>query len=310
MANETPKKNNRRWIPVIIVLILAGLCIGVWYYFAKSPDKEKHIENLAPHVNMSKITITDIDGETIKFKANVVLANAFPVKLNTRRIQYQVYIDTAMIARSSYNEALTINSNDSISMDLPMEASVKRTLNILEEFKKQQIDSADYRVKAQVYINVPISGERQFDFDLKKRLPAFLLPELKLADTDIKKLGLKESGIDLQFVVNNPNNFELKLKDSHLSVNIDHNIDLEGTLEDLILPAKGNQTVSVHLNIKTNKLGKAAWKLLFDKRHTHFYVVFKGKANADNQILNNTNLLVTAQGTVEEMLQAVKEIRK
>lgn len=310
MANETPKKRNQLWIPVVIVLILAGLCTGIWYYFAKSPDKEAHIENLIPHVSMSRITITDIDGETIKFKANVVLANTFPVKLNTRRIQYQVYIDTAMIARSSYNDPIIINSNDSMRMDLPMEASVKRTLTILDELKKQQKDSADYRVKAQIYIDVPVSGERQFDVDLKKRLPAFWLPELKLADTDIKKLGLKESGIDLEFVVSNPNNFELKLKDSHLSVNIDETIDLEGTLEDLNLPAKGNQTVSVHLTIKTNKLGKAAWKLLFDKTHTRFYVVFKGKANADNHILNNTNLLVTARGTVAEMLQAVKEIRK
>jgi LEA14-like dessication related protein len=309
IMKDTSQKQKRYWIPLVILLILAGIAFGAWYYFARSPKKDEHIEKIIPHLNMAHIRITDIDGERIRFTLNATLANSLPVKLSTSRIQYQVYIDTAMIVESTYDKPLNVESSDSIALDIPMEASMKRILGILKEFKKQHIDSTNYRIVAQVYLDLPIAGERQFNFDVVKRMPTVIIPELKLADTDIKKLGFKESGVDMAFTVFNPNNYEIKLKDGRLNVKLDENLELEGNMEDIKLPAKGKQTVSIHFDLKTNKLGKAVWKLVFNKKDTHFDLIFKGILDADNDVIDNTNLVVTANGTLDEALQTAKELK-
>ncbi len=258
---------------------------------------------------MTNITITDIDGEHIKFLIHASIGNPFPVNLNTKRIQYQVYIDTAMIAESSYEEPINVNSKDSTILDIPMEASLKRMLGIFKEFKKQHIDSADYKIISQVYINVPVAGEQQFDFNIVKRMPSIILPELKLADTDIKKLGFKNSGVDMEFLIENPNNYPLKLKNGSLYATLDDNVELESKLNDIDIAANSTQTIPVHFDIKTNKLGNAAWKLLFNKKNLRYKAVFKGVLDTETDILKNTNLTITSNSTVDEALNAVKELK-
>lgn len=306
---EVTHKTNRVWIPVVILLLLVAIGTGTWYYFFRSPEKDEHVENIIPHINVANIEITDIDGEHIRFLVKASIANTFPVNISTKRIQYQVYIDTAMIAESSYEQPLEVRSSDSISFDIPMEASLKRMLGILNEFKKQHTDSADYKIIAQVYVNVPVAGEQKIDVNIVKRLPAILLPELKLADTDFKKLGFKESAIDMSFIIENPNRFPIKLKDGKVKVKLDENIDLDAKIADIEIAANSSQTVPVHFDLKTNKLGKTIWKLVFNKKNTHFNVVFTGKLNTETDILRNTNLVITAKGTVDEALKAIKEMK-
>ena len=308
METQTAKP-KRYWIPITIILILGIIGFGTWYYFAKSPDKDEHVENLIPHINMTNIEITDIDGERIKFLIHASIGNPFPVSLNTKRIQYQVFIDTAMIAESSYEEPINVNSKDSTMIDIPMEASLKRMLGIFKEFKKQGTDSADYKVISQVYINVPVAGEQKFDFNIVKRLPSVILPELKLADTDIKKLGFKNSGIDMSFIIENPNNYPLKLKDGHINAKLDDKIDLDAIIKDIEIAAHGKETIPVHFDIKTNDLGGAAWKLVFNKKNMQYSAVFKGILDTETDILKNTKLTITANGTVAEALKTIKEIK-
>jgi LEA14-like dessication related protein len=307
MEQQTKQKSKRYLIPITIGLIIVALIFGIWYYFFASPEKGEHIDKIAPHVSLGHVNITDIDGEHIKLTMNLDFANPFPINLNTKRIQYQVYIDTAMIAESSYEKPIDIASTDTTAIDIPVEASLKRLFNILKEFKKQQTDSVDYKIIAQIYLNTPIAGERQFDFTIIKRLPAFMTPEIKLVDTDIKKIGFKESGIDMAISIHNFNQFDMKIKNGHLDVLLDENIKLEGNLEDLHIPSQQSRIVSVHFKI--NKLGKAVWKILFNKKNTRFNFVFKAVADADNQIFHNTNLMITAHGTLGEALELVEDLK-
>jgi LEA14-like dessication related protein len=305
---ETLHKPNRSWLPVIIVMaLLAAIGTAAWYYFFRSPGKDKHVEKLIPHINVANIEITDIDGEHIKFLIKASIANAFPVDLSTKRIQYQVYIDTAMIAESSYVQSLEVRSSDSIAFDIPMEASLKRMIGILKEFKTQHTDSADYKIIAQVYMNLPVAGEQKLEVNIIKRLPVILIPELTLADTDFKKLGFKESGIDMSFNIENPNRFPIRLNNGKLNVKLEENIDLDATVADIKIAANSRQTVPAHFDLKTTKLGSAIWKLVFNKKNTHFNVVFTGMLDTETDILKNTNLVITAGGTVDEALKAIKE---
>lgn len=145
-------------------------------------------------------------------------------------------------------------------------------------------------------------GERKFSMEFTKRLPVFRPPKLETEDVDVDSLGFDESKIDLVTQVANLNLFALKLKDGKYAFTVDNDIVMEGSLEKIIdIPAKGSSPVYMHLDLKTAKMGKFLWKMLFDKTGTPFKVNFRCKMLTDNNMLKNSNMVFNITGTLDEL---------
>jgi LEA14-like dessication related protein len=123
-----------------------------------------------------------------------------------------------------------------------------------------------------------------------------------MEDIDVNELGFDESKINLVAKVSNPNLFPIKLKDSKYTFRVDNDIAMEGSLEKIIaIPAKGSSSVSMHLDLKTSKMGKFLWKMLFDKADTPFKVNFRSKLLSDNTMIKNSNMVFNITGTLDEL---------
>jgi LEA14-like dessication related protein len=193
---------------------------------------------------------------------------------------------------------------------MPMELLAKPMARVLQYFDKHKIDSADYTMKATVVMDVPVSGNRSFDMDFTKRLPAVRLPKVKVQDVDLHALRLKKKGADIVVRVNNPNVFPLKLKDSKFSFAVEDDLKMNGSLEKIInIPPKGSQDVSMHAQVMDGSMLKAGWKWLTDKEDTRFTYNFKCKVMSEGAMLHNSTMATTMQGTLGELARAAKEIK-
>lgn len=301
------------WVPIIILLLLiAGF---LWWRNAHAPSgkgqavagKEKGaLGGLKPTVSVASVDVTDIDEDKIKMNAHVLLSNPLPVTLTTQGLDYVIMIDSVTVIKDVYKQPITIRSSDSTAIKLPLEVLSKPLASVIKYFDAHKIDSADYTMKATVHVDVPVAGERSFDINMTKRLPAIRMPKIKAGKIDFDKVGLKESALDLNVRVENPNLFPLKMKDGKYSVTIDKDEPMEGTLEKIInIPAKGSQDVTMHVDMKTGKVGKMALKVLFDKKDTHFKMHFQCKLMTENKMLNNSNMAFNIQGTLDELKDAL-----
>lgn len=299
---------GKKWLIALVIVALIILGFWIWWRAPHSAIK-KEAEKLKPELQVASMNITDIDPDKISATSKVIISSNLPIEVKTKRLDYVIYIDSAKVIEDSYTKPITIRSGDSTAINLPMEIMYKKLTAVLKKFENQKVDSADYSMKATFQVDVPIAGERNFTMNFSKRLPALRLPKAKLGDIDIGKFGFKETELDMVVNVTNPNVFPIKMKDGKYKFSIDNDENvMQGVMEKIVnIPAHGSEPVSMHVDMKTMKVPKLGWKMLFDKKDTRFKMNFSCKLMSDNGMLNNSNMAFNMSGTLDELTQAVKK---
>jgi LEA14-like dessication related protein len=282
------------------LLLLAGLLAGgIWLY--RGLTKPAGTEgSLKPELGVAAVRVTDLDAERIKMDVGLKLSNPTPVELNTSRVDYRILIDSVPVIESSYRQPIRIASSDSTVVQVPMEVLREPLGKILKRFKEQGIDSAQYRLEATIFADVPIAGEREFNLEKSARLPAFQLPDMKIEDVKIGKLGLKESSLDVTIRLFNPNVFPIKIKNAQYTIRVGEESEIEGQLQELVnVPAKGSAPIATHTDVE--KGGKLALKFLFDKKDTPFRLDYRGELLTDSEYLEDSRIALRVEGTLDEL---------
>jgi len=302
---------TNKWLIVIVVLLLLG---GAGFWWWKSPVSDSSKENVAekvmPTIGVTSAQITDIDADGIKLLSKITLFNPLPIDIKTKKLNYTIYIDSVKVIEDAYEKLISIRSSDSSTLTLPMQLLAKPMTQVLKYFDDKKIDSANYSVEASFEVDVPIAGERKFTMNFTKRLPAFRIPEIKVNHVDLNGLALKSKGMDLEVHVSNPNLFPLKMSDGKFKFVIEDAMHMSGVLEKTIdIPSKGSQDVSMHASVTDGNMLKTGWKMLTDKKDTHFSCKFNGKLESENKMLSESKMSTTITGTLDEIMNAVKKAK-
>ncbi len=299
---------NKKWLIIVAVFLVLVIASWLWWQSSSSaPMKKEVAQRLTPEISVASLNISDIDDDRIKLSSKVTISNPLPVDINTNRLSYEIFIDSARVMKDSYDKPISIRSSDSTVIELPMELLIAPLAHVLKYFDDHKIASADYSIKATFLVDVPIAGERSFTMNLSKRLPALHIPKMKVKDVDLHALSMKKKGVDMVVHVTNPNRFAIKMKDASFALNVEDDIEMAGVLEKIVdIPANGLEDISMHADVKEGKVLKAGWKLLTDKKDTHFKYKFTCKLLSENEMFNNSTMATTITGTIDELLNAVK----
>ncbi|CAA9888398.1 conserved hypothetical protein [Candidatus Methylobacter favarea] len=289
---------KKYWLGLLVVTGL--LLLGYVGWNLRNAEGEGI--HLLPALKVAAINNVNIESERIKMTSKIILSNSLPINIKTKRLDYSIFIDSIKVAESSYTKPILIHSSDTTVIEVPIEILKEPMARLLKHFEKHKTKTADHTFKAAIKVDFPVVGEKEFTMAFSKRLPVFRLPKMETEDVDVNALGFDESKIDLVAQVSNPNLFPLKMKDGRYSFTVDNDIIMEGRLEKIIaIPAKGSSSVSMHLDLKTTKMGKFLWKMLFDKAGTPFKINFRCKLLSDNNMLKNSNMIFNITGTLDEL---------
>lgn len=300
-------RSGKKWLIALAIVALLAAGVGLWWYAPHSSIK-KGAQRLKPELSVASLDITNITEDKMSATSKVVLRNNLPIEVKTNRLSYVIYIDSVKIIEDSYSKPITIRSSDTTAIRLPMEIMFRKLTAVMKRFENKKIDSADYAVKATFEADVPIAGERNFTMNFSKKLPALRLLKAKMGNIDLGKLGLKESSLDITVNVENPNAFPIKLKEGKYSFSMDNDKNvMDGVMQKVVnIPARSTTPVSMHVDMKTMKMPKLGWKMLFHKKDTHFKMNFSSVLMSDNGMLNNSKMAFNMSGTLKELTNAVK----
>ena len=301
-------RSNKGIIIIIVLILIAGAAFWWWKSPSSESTKEKAADKLAPSLNVASLNISEIDKDRIKMDSKISISNPLPVDINAKRMDYTIYIDSIKVVEDAYEKPISIRSKDSTVIDLPMELLAKPMVQVIKHFDDNKIDSAVYMVKASFEVDVPVAGEKKFTMNMSKKLPALRIPKIEVKDIDLHALSLKGKGVDMTVQVTNPNRFPLKINNGAFSVTIQDALKMNGVLEKMIdVPAKGNQDVSMHAEVTDGSVLKSGWKMLTDKKDTHFNYKFTGEIVSDNPMLKNSKMVTNINGTLDQLVKAVKK---
>lgn len=263
------------------------------------------MEEVAPEMEVVAVDISNIDDESIDATSRIRLKNPFPAEINTNRINYEIYIDSIKVIEGAYNRPVEIASSDSTLIEIPMEILADPMKRVLDYFEKYEIDSAEYTMNITYEVDVPIAGENDFDMEFSKKLPAIHLPEVEIEDLDLNLLKSRE-GIDVVLQVYNPNLFPLNISNGSFSFIVEDELEVVGQMEDQInIPARETGNVAIFSKKRSGSMLETGWDFLFNQEDTRFNYHFSFIMESENEMLDNTNMRMNINGTLDEIANAL-----
>ncbi|SEI45047.1 Late embryogenesis abundant protein [Dyadobacter sp. SG02] len=287
--------------PVIIILLLLGIAVAIWYFFKKS--KPDAVTGLKPHVEMSIAHISDVTDSTIKMELKTLLYNPLPVGMHLKRLNYVVKMNGKTIVEDHYNQPLEVKAADSSLLTLPAKVKI-RNLRVEgdEEAAKGQ-DSADYHFKTILHFEKPFLGKDSLVLDMDKRLPLYRLPKVKMAGYDFKKLGLKESDIVVKIEVTNLNTFSLQFRDPRYAMDLGKQKRFaEGAVTGITrVKAKSTEIYEIPLSVSLGKVIKAGAQMIGKGKELPFTFYFKSKIKSENEVLDGSDMNLIMDGELKDL---------
>jgi LEA14-like dessication related protein len=300
---------NNKWLIIVAVLLIA--VAGIWWWSSSSSSSSSQspggaiAEGLTPEIDILSVRITNISDDRVDVIAEVILKNSLPVEFSSSSMEYEAYIDSIKVVEDVHNDPVTLNSGDSTVIELPLEVRVDPLDQVLSYFKENNIDSAHYALNASVILDVPIEGKEEFDLELSDTLPAFKKMEFSIEEVETNILS-SDDGLDLIIRARNFNNFPTEIRSGSFSITIKDEMQVVGQLEEVVyIPANGTEDIAIHAEKEWGSLTQSAKDFIFNQEDTRFSIHFNGIMHSDNKMLNETEVDLRVNGTLDELSEAV-----
>ncbi|RCR66837.1 LEA type 2 family protein [Larkinella punicea] len=301
---------KKGWFIALGLLLIGFIGAYIWYQRQqKRAADEPHGTVLTPRLELGSFLITDIDDDHVNMNMKLLIDNSLPVGFKAKRVDYEVYIDTALVMKDSYRKTVELEAGDSTLVTLPVKLLYKRFMNVLKQLDQQNADSTVYTIRSTFDLDVPVLGQRTFSVKTEKKLPTLYLPTIKVTAIDFGKISLKQTDLAAKVEIGNRNKFPLNFKDTHYIVSIDGDVVAEGSQpEPILIREQAVTPVVFPVTLKPGKFDNVALKALFDKKNTNFLVVFRSKLISPdgNSALDDSQIVNRIKGTLADL----KELKK
>jgi LEA14-like dessication related protein len=294
---------------ILIALGVISIIMVCTWWRHSSPGEDSPVK-LAPELSLATVNIRNIDEHKIDLSAGMIINNRLPINLKTNKVRYKLSINGRKVMESALNKEIEIRSQDSTRIDIPMQLLVHRLTKVLDQIKREKADSADYRLDAMVFLDIPIKGMTSFNFTVTKRLPSIRLPKIEMKDVDIEKFALKKSTLQMMITINNPNDYPFKMKDIDYDLNMGKDLVMSGQVTGVTnIPGNSKKDVPVELKVKNGKMIKLLGKTLFDTDEK-ILLDFKCKLISNTEFLNNSAMAMKTETTPAELKKGIKNIKR
>lgn len=294
-------KKRKPYTLIIILVLIAAVAIGVWYFFKKS-DRNP-VSGLKPRVEMSIARISEVTDSTIKMELKTLVHNPLPVGMHLKNINYVVKMNGRTIVEDHYEKPLEVKAADSSLLTLPAKVKIRNLRVEGDEVAARGQDSADYHFKTILHFEKSFLGKDSLVLDVDKRLPLYRIPMIKMAGYDFKKLGLKESDIVVKVEVTNLNTFSLEFKDPVYAMDLGKQKRFaEGAVKGITkVKSKSKEIYEIPLSVSLGKVIKAGAQMIGKGKELPFTFYFKSKIMSESDVLNNSDINLIMDGELKDV---------
>ena len=296
----------RVWLWVMGIVIIAIAILVFWQrsiilnYGEKGGSK--------PHLSVKKINVHDIGEDRIHMTAQIMVSNPLLIELQAERLAYEIFVDSIKIIETDFVKPVKIKSLDSVMLMLPIEVKRRALDEVLNRFERNNSDSADYTLKAVLYFDLPVAGEKTYRVNKVQRGPAFRMLRLRTEDIDIEKFGFRNSDLSMLLIVENPNVFPIAISDVDYDLVIGKDFHMDGEVKKVIsIPARSTISLPLEMDVHTKNVVRLTWQVLFEKKHTPFRIEFRGKVAGTEEPFKDTRLQVKRSGRLDELKKTLPE---
>jgi LEA14-like dessication related protein len=228
---------------------------------ASCASLEKQIDMIKPTAEVLAARIIDLNFEQVELEFDVAVTNENPFSFKIAGVDYDLQIAGNSLVSGITGKGIKINKSATSKVALPVTLKFDDLKNL--PGKIWEGDEFVYQFLANINVDLPVIGVYSVPYEKKGELPVSKMPEVKLNNIDIKKMGLTSAGLVAQVAIDNPNNFSLDLSDFNYQLNINGKNWGEGKSSiSSSIPKKGKGTIDIPLELNFLSMGKSVYNLI------------------------------------------------
>lgn len=277
-------------ITALMVVVLSAAC--------SSLDQAMQMAKIdKPTVSMSDARITGIsfDQAKLEFTLDVNNPNSIPVQFSG--FDYSFLINGRQLLAGEQRDGVKVAANQTSQVKLPLALKFADVFESIKNLSGSK--TLNYTIQTDALLDLPIMGALRVPAEKSGQVPVPQLPKISLDGIKIKNLGFKGADLEIGLNLDNPNAFDVDIRDLGYDLLVNGQRWLQSQGEDTISLAKnaGSQ-VKVPLHLSFFDMGLTLADLLKQQSSLEYQLV--GNMNMDTSLpmLKNIALPFRQAGSV------------
>jgi LEA14-like dessication related protein len=299
-------QKKRRTSLIIFLLIVLGFIIFFlvrYISFLNNKDPDKTF--ILPRLDETIIEITSITREKTIFKAHMLLNNPLPFRIGADSIAYEFFINDSSVLKTSYRQNVQLKAADTSWVSIPVTVQNQKLVSILNRSDSLGFDSVYYEVRGSFYSHA--LKEKKFNFRYGRMLPLIHLPDVEITKAEVDSANLKRFKLLIHAKIQNHNLFPINARDISFRFAVSGHPFVKGMRPGLLtIPADSTIEIIFPVTVSLLETTKVEFAILRHGKKVPYVFEADLKVVSDQNVLNNSELMITSEGTIKEIVDFVR----
>lgn len=265
-------------------------------YLSGCAELAKHAETVKPTAQLTGARLANISFDQVDLVFDLEVENKNPIELDLAGLDYDFKIEDQSLVSGVTAKAIKLKANGTSPVELPVTLKFDDLKNLPGELWNK--DKLAYDLQTTFNIMLPVIGNYAIPVSKQGELPVPKIPGIKLKGVKIKNLSFTSADLVAQVEVDNPNDFDIAVRNFNYQLNINQVQWGQGEIsKSNNIPGKGKGVIDIPVKLNLLSIGSAASSLL--KKGSSLEYQLKGNATLDTglELLNGYNLPLDIKGT-------------
>ena len=256
----------------------------------------KYSETIKPTAKLTGTRLANINFEQVDLIFDLAVENKNPISLNLAGLEYDLKIENQSLVSGTTAQAIELKANSTSPVQLPITLKFDDLRKLPGELWNK--DKIAYQLISQFNVDLPVIGNYAIPVTKKGELPVPKIPDIKIKDVKVKNLSFTSADLVALIEVNNPNNFDIAVRNFNYQLKINQQHWGQGKInKSSNIPKKGKGIIEVPVKLNLLSAGKSAYNALINKTPVEYQLTGNATLDTGLELLKGYNLPLDIKGT-------------
>ena len=199
-------------------------------------------------LNSAEITSLSFTGAQLLCKVQVENPNAFDIPFP--ETGWEFFINTNSFVRGTVRNNERIGARKSTLVEVPVNLNYFDIFNTFNSLRGSQ--KANYKIALALKFSIPVLGDKVWNIEHAGEFPVLHVPTIRFVNIRVKNMNLTNLEIEVNWEVENNNNFAMNVKDISYNVAVNNSTWTNGRVSNAPqIGANRRTTIPVTFNINS-----------------------------------------------------------
>ena len=265
-------------------------------YLSGCAQLNKYTDTVKPTAQLTGAHIANINFDKVDLVFDLEVENKNPIVLDLAGLDYDFKIEGQSLVSGVTAKAIKLKANATSPVQLPVTLKYDELKKLPGDLRNK--DKLAYDLQTTFNINLPVIGNYAIPVSKQGELPVPKAPVIKIKGVKIKNRSFTSVELVAQVEVNNPNDFDLALKNFNYQLNINQQKWGQGEIaKSSNIPKKGKGIIDIPLKLDLFSIGNAASALLKSKSPLEYQLTGNATLDTGLELLKGYGLPFDIKGT-------------